>query len=547
MEIFSVENLSFSYPNSEKSALKNISFTVNEGDFFLTCGESGSGKSTLLRMLKPELAPAGKKSGEIFYGKKSIESVKQRDSAGEIGFVMQNPHNQIVTDKVYHELAFGMENLGFGKEEIRLRTGETASFFGLSEIFNNNTSKLSGGQKQLLNLGSTLVVQPRVVILDEPTAQLDPLSAEKLINALIKLNRSFGVTVIIAEHNLEEIFEYADKVMVMDGGKCAYCGAPKNTASELKKLNANHPMLKALPVSLRLYGEFDHFDNILSLSPPVSIRDGRKFIGDNFYHKIKTTSKLPEEKTNSKPQTALEMKNICFRYNRESKDVLKDFSLKANKGEIYALLGANGSGKSTAVKILMGELKPYKGKIKRNLNGKTSFLPQNPVTLFVKDRLFDDLRTVAPEEDVEKIASKLNISRLLKMHPFDLSGGETQLAAIAKLLLLNPEMMILDEPTKGLDAFAKEKLSQLLKKLKNSGMTIIAVTHDPDFACSAADKCGLLFDGAVISENKPRSFFVGNSYYTTYANKLSRGFFDNAVTFDEVSELCRLNGVKNYG
>ena len=535
MEIFNIKNLSFSYPKSSQKAIDNISFTVNKGDFILLCGQSGSGKSTLLKMLKPQLTPYGDLSGNILYSGENINKLSQKDSATQIGFVMQNPHSQIVTDKVYHELAFGMENLGFDNNTIRLRVSEVASYFGLTEVFNKNTFELSGGQKQLLNLASVLALQPDVLILDEPTSQLDPLSAENFLNILKKLNRDFGITVILSEHNLEDVFDFATKVLVLEKGTVACYDKPENVTSKLKSINENHPMLSALPTVLRVYNAVGNNHQ----APPLNINQGRNFLFKNFNNNIKALDNSYTEISNP----LFTIKNAYFRYEKTGKDVLKGFNLTVNQGEIYTILGGNGSGKSTAVKMLCGILKSYSGKIKHFKRSEIGYLPQSVDTMFLKDTVKEELKSVSI--NIEKISKQLNIEHLLSRHPYDLSGGEMQRVAIAKLLLNSPTLLILDEPTKGLDNFAQDELIKILKQLQKDGMTIVIVTHHTEFACKISDRCGLLFDGNIIAENSAEEFFSSNSFYTTYACKMSRGFFDKAVTSQHIIELCKLNGDKN--
>lgn len=541
MEVFNIKNLSFSYPKSSEKALDNINFTVEQGDLILLCGESGSGKSTLLKMLKPQLTPEGNIAGEIIFKGKNLKELSKKESAEKIGFVMQNPDSQIVTDKVYHELSFAMENLAYDKEKIRLKTGEMASFFGLSNVFNNDTNNLSGGQKQLLNLASVLTLQPEILILDEPTSQLDPLSAQNFINILKNLNRDFGITVIISEHNLEEVFDFASKVIVLEKGKVCACNTPDKILKELKRNNENHPIINALPVPLRVY-------NILNKNiddkVPLNIKEGRKFLQENFNDDIK---KLDETDLidNKKKNVVITLKNIYFRYEKNGSDILKDFNLSIKKGEIYAVLGANGSGKSTAVKIISGILKAYHGKVKIYKNENLMYLPQDPLTLFIKDKIIDDFELSDNKGKINETSHILGIEHLLNKHPYDLSGGEIQKAALAKLLLFNPSVLILDEPTKGIDAFAKNELKIILKNLQKEGVTIIIVTHDTEFACSVSDRCGLLFDGNIIAENFTKEFFGGNGFYTTSANKMSRVFYENAVLVEDIIKLCNLNGEKN--
>lgn len=504
----------------------------------MLCGQSGSGKSTLLKMLKPQLTPAGNVNGKIIYKGNTLANLSQKESAGEIGFVMQNPHSQIVTDKVYHELAFAMENLGYSQEKIRLKTGEVAGYFGLTQVFNHDTNQLSGGQKQLLNLASILTLQPDVLILDEPTSQLDPLSAENFLNILKKLNRDFGTTVIISEHNLEEVFDYATKVLVLDEGKIACFDKPENVADILKSKYNNHPMLSALPTVLQVYNAVDRNKT----EPPLNINQGRNFLFENFNNHINKIDNLNTEEK-STTSALFTFKNTYFRYEKNSADVLKDFNLTVNQGEIYTILGANGCGKSTAVKLLCGILKAYRGKIKHYTKSKTAYMPQNPQTLFLKDTVSEDLLSVS--QNIDNVIEQLKVTHLLNRHPYDLSGGEMQRVALAKLLLQNPTLLILDEPSKGLDSFAQKELIEILQQLKVNGVTIIIVTHHTEFACAISDRCGLMFDGSIIAENSAKEFFNGNSFYTTYASKMSRGFYENAVTTEDIIKLCKINGEKN--
>ncbi|MCH5299963.1 MAG: ATP-binding cassette domain-containing protein [Ruminococcus sp.] len=543
MEAFNIKNLSFSYPESSEKALDNINLTIEQGDFILLCGESGSGKSTLLKMLKPQLTPAGNITGEIIFSGNNLKELSKKESAEKIGFVMQNPDSQIVTDKVYHELSFAMENLAYDKEKIRLKSGEMASFFGLSNVFNNDTNSLSGGQKQLLNLASVLTLQPEVLILDEPTSQLDPLSAENFLNIIKKLNRDFGITVIISEHNLEEVFDFASKVIVLEKGRICSCNTPNKILYELKSNNKNHPMINALPVPIRVYNILNkNFNNKI----PLNINEGRKFLQENFKNNIKRFDEEKELIDNSnKKNTVIHLKNVYFRYEKDGSDILKDFNLKVNKGEIYAILGANGSGKSTVVKIISGILKAYHGKVKVAKDENVMYLPQNPQTLFIKDNILDDFELSDNKDKINEVSKMFGIEHLLNKHPYDLSGGEIQKSALAKLMLFNPSVMILDEPTKGIDTFAKNELKSILKNLKKKGVTIIIVTHDTEFACSVSDRCGLLFDGNIIAENSTKEFFGGNGFYTTSANKMSRGFYENAVLIEDIVRLCNLNGEKN--
>ncbi len=558
MEIFRVENLIFKYPQAKRQALDGLSFSVQSGEFVTLCGQSGCGKTTLLRLLKPELAPHGEKEGKIFYQGQALEVFDRADTAAEIGFVLQQPESQIVTDKVWHELAFGLENLGVPSEVIRRRVGEMAGFFGIEEWFNKDVEELSGGQKQLLNLASVMVMQPKVLILDEPTSQLDPIAAADFIYTLQRLNRELGLTVILSEHRLEDVFPVADRVMVMDEGKIAAFDNPRKIAGALKKVDRDHPMLKALPCAVRVFE---------ALKPkgdsPLTVKEGRLFLEENYKS---DTKELPAEKPEGSNEYAAKLKDVWFRYEIDTPYFLRGLNLSVKTGEHYCILGGNGTGKTTSLNVLSGLNKAYAGKInvlgkkikdyKGNelYRGTLAMLPQNPQSVFFKNTVLEDLEEICSalgyddkktKAEISAISQRLSIDRLLNSHPFDLSGGEQQKCALAKMLLLKPRLLLLDEPTKGIDAFAKLNLLELLKELKSDGITILTVTHDIEFAALSADRCALFFDGEIISQDLPHEFFSQNSFYTTAANRIARSLYPKAITCEDVIELCLINGEKD--
>ncbi len=553
MEILKVENLNFKYPETKEYALNNLSFKVQKGEFILLCGESGSGKTTLLKLLKKELAPFGEQKGDIIYFGKKIEDLTDKESAKDIGFVLQNPDSQIVTDKVWHELAFGLESLGVKPDIIRRHVAEMASYFGIEKWFDKNTNELSGGGKQLLNLASVMVCNPKVLLLDEPTAQLDPIAASNFIATLQKLNRELGLTIILVEHRLEEVMPIADRVLLMEKGSIVYNDSPKNIGEFFKE--NNHVMLCGLPTAVRVFNALN-----VKTETPLTVKEGRNFITTHFKNDIT----FLEKKENSiSKDVVLELKNLWFKYEREMPDILKDINLKVYKNEHLCILGGNGAGKSSVLKIMAGLIYGYSGKTL--VNGKNikkynktelyrnniALLPQNPQTCFLHNSLKEEFLEVLKalntdkakrEEAVLNISKRLKIDHLLDMHPYDLSGGEQQKAALGKMLLLNPKILLLDEPTKGIDAFSKLNLAAILKELKQNGVTVITVTHDVEFAAENADRCAFIFNGEVISAATPTEFFSNNNFYTTAANRMSRGFYDNAVTAKEVIELCLKNG-----
>ena len=512
MEIISVKNLSFRYNKAESFALKDIYLSVNSGDFLLLVGESGSGKTTLLKMLKKELTPHGDLNGEIFFKGNKINLLSPKDSASKIGFIMQDPDSQIVTDKVYSELAFGLENLGVEREVIRAKVSEFASYFGLEDRFESSTNTLSGGEKQLLNLASVMVMNPEVLILDEPTSMLDPISALEFVTCLKRLNDDLGITIIIAEHHLSQIYDLADKVAYLENGELKAAGTP----SEICKMLKDKRIEYTLPAPVRIYHKLGGEGDV-----PLNVKDGRKFLQKN--NNFTVNNSVKEIKRNP----IIKAKDIWFRYERGCRDILKGFNLTVNSGEIYALVGSNGSGKTTVLNILSEVLKPYRGKVKHDKS--LAVLPQNPRDLFVNDKLEDDFKCV--NNSYKELCDKFEINNLLSRHPYDLSGGEIQRAAIVKILLSSPDILLLDEPTKGFDAFAKKKLGEFLRSLD---LTILLVTHDLEFAAEYSDRCGLLFDGAVTSENCSKEFFLGNDFYTTPVVKMTKGISNGAVTVEDI-------------
>jgi len=527
--------------------LDNISLSIEKGSFNLLCGESGCGKTTLLKLLKKEISPYGSKEGEILYNNFPLSRLNERASACEIGFVGQSPDQQIVTDKVWHELAFGLENIGESTQVIRRRVGEMASYFGIQNWYHRSTDSLSGGQKQLLNLASVMVMQPEILLLDEPTGQLYPIAAADFFATLQKLNRELGLTILIVEHRLEEVYPIADKIAAMQQGRIIAQGTPAEAAEQLRSGKLSH----GLPSAVRIWAGLQS-----TAPPPLTVKEGREFLESNYAH---CAGRCIKEKPYNGSEPVLQASNVYFRYQKDMPDILRDFSISVNKGEVFSILGGNGTGKTTTLNILAGLDKPYKGKSKiygkkisqykggslyRNM---LSLLPQNPATVFLQPTVqqdFEDLlkATQCPKEEisirVEATAAKFSVTHLLGKHHYDLSGGEQQKCALAKLMLTEPKIILLDEPTKGMDAFYKNSLAKVIRELQAEGRTIIMVTHDIEFAAMVSTRCALFFDGQLISQGTPNEFFAGNSFYTTSAGRISRGLFKNAVLCSQVIQLC---------
>ena len=595
--IIEIRDFCFSYPESDKKTLKHINIDIQVGSLNVLCGKSGCGKSTLLRQLKSVLALHGDTSGEILYNGTPIGQVDMRTQSQEIGYVLQNPENQIVTDKVWHELAFGLESLGYDTPTIRLRVAEMASYFGIHRWFYRNVSELSGGQKQLLNLAAIMAMHPKVLILDEPTSQLDPIAASDFLETVKKINRDIGTTVILTEHRLQDVIPWADNVFVMDSGELIASGAPREIGEILKE--KQHGMFLSMPVPMQIYAEVDN-----DMACPLTVREGRGWVtqlmeqaghpaGEVFTETAylrETTSQNTDKKTLEQQKAALdgiwhdtteidttdshgdrtkeiEVRDVWFRYEKESGDIIQDLSLTVYAGEFFALVGGNGTGKSTTLSLLSRVRAPYRGKIflhgkdirryteDQLYRGYLGVLPQNPQSMFIKKTVREDLYSMIggkrekksreydvnmpKAEAIDGIVSLTKLEGLLDRHPYDLSGGEQQRLALAKVLLLRPRVLLLDEPTKGLDAEYKVQLGEILKKLQSHGITIFMISHDVEFVAEYADRVGLFFEGNVVTCKEAHAFFAGNNFYTTAANRMARHYFPEAVTAKEVAACLK--------
>lgn len=625
MALFAFEELTFRYPEAPRDALRDVSVAIEPGQFVLVCGQSGCGKTTLLRQFKSALAPHGHQSGQVLFDGVPLADVPEREQVARIGFVMQDPDAQIVTDKVWHELAFVLESLGCDERTMRLRVAEMASYFGIQHWFHKNVGELSGGQKQLLNLASVMAARPDVLVLDEPTSQLDPIAASDFLATVHRINRELGTTVVMSEHRLEEVYGLADRVVVLEEGRVVADGEPRAVAGQLHC--AVSPMALALPAAARIawgvegarpacavgrgapcapparavgrgapcsdsievqgssrvadvsvctsmncartpsplrrpYSSIVEEGVALQVEVPLTVREGRAWLTREVAVHPPRRWALPagEACDSASARVAVELRDVWFRYERDGADVLRGTTLAVPEGSLFAVVGGNGTGKSTMLRAICGVARPYRGKITvlgRRLKewkkaelfrGGVALLPQDPLNLMVKKTVRGDLeemldgRGLTAEQRVAavgEVATLTDIAPLLDAHPFDLSGGEVQRAALAKVLLCEPRLLLLDEPTKGLDAFFKDKLARLLRSLTARGTTVLMVSHDVEFCASYADWCALFFDGNVVTTNPPRQFFASNSFYTTAANRISRGFFENVVTVEEVVELCR--------
>lgn len=619
-----IVDLEFSYPNASRPSVNGISLSLEKGSFTCICGPSGCGKTTLLRNLKPSITPHGMRRGEIKILGKSVESFEGRpgEEAQTIGYVLQNPENQIVTDKVWHELAFGLENLGLPTETIRLRIAEIASFFGIQSWFDKDVSELSGGQKQLLNLAAVMVMQPEILILDEPTSQLDPIAAVDFLDAVKKINNDIGTTVIITEHRLDNVVSMSDGLIVMDSGKILVNDEPYNAVFRLAEIN--HPMFLAMPNPAQAYrsalaflkgdksligdanflnrengtesqirdvnhlkhmekpessiGDVNYINHanraessiddvnhlkhmekpespigdvpdIQKYRMPLNVREGRQWL-DCVMNGIPVRyARMEKEKAYDTSKIKLSTTDLWFRYEKNGRDIIKGLTLKVYDGEILAIIGGNGTGKTTLLSVLAGMRRAYRGKYKINGN-RTALLPQNPQSLFVCDTVKEELLEAFEGTSIEKseqniriqeIAEFLEINTLMDKHPYDISGGEQQRVALGKVLLLEPDLLLMDEPTKGLDNLLKMKFGELLKRLASNGRTLIFVSHDIEFCSRFANRCIMFFDGGISGEGTPRKLFSGNNFYTTAANRMARSYFVDGILPEDIGWLVAQN------
>ncbi len=536
MAAIDVRGLSFKYPLCEKAAIEDISFTAAEGETVLVCGEGGSGKSTLLRCLKRELIPNGELSGKVLIAGKDRDTLEPGESACLVGFVGQDCEQQIVTDKVWHELAFGPESIGLDKNTIAVRVAETAAYFGIYDKLSKPTASLSGGEKQLLTLASVMIMQPRVLLLDEPCSQLDPLASRQLAETVARLCREQAVTVMIAEHRFEHILPFADRVMRLEKGRLSFC---ENRSEALKRAAEDEALLRAMPAPVRIF-----FGLSGDGECPCDTAGARRFVRETFDNSIRALEKKQKPLSKTK---ALEIKNVTFRYEREGRDIIDGLDLEVSEGECLTLLGANGSGKSTALGLISGALKAQTGsirifgkKIKEYKNnslyqGTLSMLPQDVTELFTKNSVKEEL------EDSHITEIPFGLEKLSERHPYDLSGGERQLLALAKVLAREPKILLLDEPTKSLDATSTDRLCEMIRDLKKKGMTVLAVSHDTEFCAEVSDRCAVFFSGRLSEPAATVKVLGENRYFTTASSLITRDRYDGALTVEDTVRICNMN------
>ena len=524
--MLSVKNLTFTYNGAPEPVLQDVSLDLRAGDFVLLCGPSGCGKTTLLRLIKRELAPYGQMEGRI--------TLDGAWDAGRVGFVMQNPENQIVAETVLQELAFGAENLGYPRDVIERKVAETAAYFGLEDWLHKETAHLSGGEKQILNLAACMVCSPDLILLDEPTAMLDPIATSSFLSLLRKVNEELGVTIMMTEHHLEEVLPMANRMVLLEEGHLVASVCPR----DLGDLLQTRPfLLGSMPAAVQIHTRLSGKGAV-----PLTVKEGRQYLSEH-YAKVRGRLALPESGS-KEGEALLEGTKLYFRYTRDGGDVLAGLSIQVRPGECIGLVGGNGAGKSTLLKVLSGVSKPYSGRVRSR--GTVSMLPQNPRLVFLAETLREDYYNLlnllgVPQAEWENrigaMASVLGIGHLLERHPYDLSGGEQQKAALGKILLREPQVLLLDEPTKGLDCASRQVLGDILSDLQGRGIGIVLVTHDLDFCSQYATSCALLSGGTLVGEAEPHAFFSNNRFYTTAAHRIGNVCCENGITPSEIAEF----------
>ena len=612
MALIEFKDFSFSYLNSDGSesqtkSLDSINLEIDYGDFVLLCGPSGCGKTTLLTNLKKELMPAGRRSGEIKFNGTRIQDLEDLSSACDIGYLFQNPDSQIVTDTVIQEIAFPLENIGLPTEEIRNRISEIVAFFGINDILHKNVNELSGGQKQLVNLCSLLVLRPEVLLLDEPMSQLDPIASYEFLSIVRRLNEEFSITVIMSEHKADSIFPFIDKAVFLKEGKIEFVDNAHNICSEVidDEIFENY-----LPVVTKIYNSLSvKHPSLIKLNTPLSIREGRRCLNtihndlikisdgaDNFdnssstnlhhtskkYHSEEKSGILDKISFSRNKDALIRMNGIYFAYEKENL-ILKNVDFDLNDGDFVSLIGGNGVGKSTFLQLLVGILKPIKGKVKYKKGVRLAYVHQNPMIHFSKDNVreeflesiiesnllngsdvdfskesYEKLLKLSNEEFIEsdilnslkfdnikfkfkELIEFFGISDLIDKHPYDCSGGEQQKIVIVKALLQNADVLVLDEPTKGLDPISSKALAEILNSLRDNGLTILMTSHDLDFVANNCKRCLMLFDRDIQIDDDPKVIFAENNFYTTFVNRMVKDYVPEIVTLDDLKSKWDLD------
>lgn len=516
MEAVRCEGLSFRYNTAEKAALTDVSFTVKQGELVMLMGGSGCGKTTLLRLLKPEISPLGEKMGGIFLFGDDIG-----DRQPGVGYVHQHPEEGFVSDTVRGEIMFAAENAGLAPEEVRRLTAETVSRFGLGRLLHRRLSELSGGEKQLVSLCAAMVTQPDLLLLDEPFSRLDPNAAESFGSLLLRLNRELGVTVVVAEHSSEILFAECDQILLMDKGSLAAAAPPRRAAH-------TRGFLDFMPAAAQVFADKD--------PTPLSVREGRETLS-----RLPHRSEVPLPESQAFEEELLSADGLRFSFTPDGEDILAGADISLHRGELLALVGANGSGKTTLLRCLAGLARPYSGSVRaggkplKRSAAVIGMLPQETADLFLQPTVIEDYRFALkamgrPEREAEELLDRIGCGQLAQMHPYDLSGGELQRCGLGRVLLCDPDILLLDEPTKGLDPVSAHLMGELLRRLCAEGKGVLVVTHSLGFAARFAHTCGIFCGGRVESLTPAPEFFAKAGFYSTAAGRISRGMVKNAYT-----------------
>ena len=523
-----VRGLSFAYPGAEAPVLEGLDWYVPQGAFALLVGGTGSGKSTLLSLLKPEISPTGECAGELRVLGESVADMDVRVSAERVGYVFQDPENQIVCETVWHEMAFGLENLGLARDEMRRRVAETSYFFGLEDWLHRDTDTLSGGRKQLLSLAAVLALRPRVLLLDEPTSQLDPVAEKNFLHALFRVNRELRCTVVVATHQPRPMLEYATCAYRIEGGRVREVADIASLGHREGLFSGEVPGWGASRRAKS--GVFSSVSGQLGSLDPRGGAPGAKK-GLKSGKSAEFEAQIQPQDDSGAPsraggrrilpkmhgESATTLSEGWFRYDRVSGWVLRGLDVTFSAGAVHAIVGGNGCGKSTMLSVLAKTAKLQRGRMVRGA-ASAALLPQNPKALLVAEKVRDELMEWAStcgydEAAARECAAQLGLDGLDARHPYDLSGGQRQLLALAKLLLIGPELLLLDEPTKGLDLTSRRIIARALCEHAQAGGTVIMATHDLDFAEQAADDVAMMFDGEIACMEPPADFFADNVFY----------------------------------
>jgi len=544
------KDFSFYYPNCKIPSLDKINVIIEEGEFLVITGPSGGGKSTFLRSING-LIPnfyGGKISGEVLVKGKNVSKTPTNQMSEIVGMVFQDPENQLVSNQVEREIAFGMENLCFSKEIMKKRIEESLDAVNISRLRDKTIQELSGGEKQKVAIASALATHPEVLLLDEPTSELDPGSAESVLNVIEKINDELGLTIILVEHRLERVIHHVDRMLMIDSGKILYDGSPR----KLKSNNVKDWKVGMPPVT-RLALNFEK--EMVNNGMPLTVKEARLSLKE-----VLTTpkNKITWEKKESSKRVILSMDKVFFSYDGE-KDVLKDISFNVFEGDMIALMGKNASGKTTLVKLMNGLIKPRKGKILlfgkkisdyslEELIQKVGIVFQDPNLHLFNDTVQKEvefvLRNLKVDENLikkktEEILKYFKIYQYKDSYPHDLSGGERQRVALASVLVSDPEILILDEPTRGMDYYLKR---ELISYLREKAKTAIMITHDIETAAEFSDRVILLSEGNIISDGNKRDVLSKALLFSPQINRLIQpyvkfGIPDDTLTVEEALEV----------